>query len=72
MPTDWISTTEAAELSGYNPEYIRRLIRAGKIKVTQKGMRFWVDRDSFLEYVRQSRTASKKDKRHGPKRKTQD
>lgn len=68
MHTDWISTDEAAELSGYHPEYIRRLIRKGKIKVSRKGIMFWIDRASLLEYLRKSQAESKKDKRHGPKR----
>lgn len=68
MHTDWVSTEEAAELTGYHPEYIRRLIRQGKIKVSRKGIMFWIDRESLLEYVRKSQAASKKDRRHGPKR----
>jgi hypothetical protein len=27
---DWITTQEAVELSGFHPEYIRRLVRQGK------------------------------------------
>ncbi len=67
MPTEWISTSEAAELSGYHPEYIRRLIRQGKITVSRTGIMFWIDRASFMEYLRKSKEASKKDKRHGPR-----
>jgi len=67
MPTDWISTTEAMELSGYNREYIRRLIRQGKIPATKKGHDFWMDRAGFLEYLEKSKAAGKKDKRHGPR-----
>ena len=28
----WLTVNEAAELSGYHPEHIRRLIREGKIE----------------------------------------
>lgn len=67
MQTDWISTAEAASLSGYNLEYIRRLIRNGKIKATRKGHDFWIDRASLVEYLRTTTAKSKKDKRHGPR-----
>lgn len=68
MPTDWISTHEAAELSGYHPEHLRRLIRQGKISVSRKGNMFWIDRQSLLQYLHESEKAGKKDKRHGPKK----
>ena len=67
MHTDWISTEEAAELTGYHPEYIRHLIRQGKIQVSRKGTMFWIERQSLLAYLRASEKSSKKDKRHGPK-----
>lgn len=68
MPSDWISITEAAELTGYHPEYLRQLVRDGKIQVSRKGPMFWVDRQSLLVYLRQSEKAGKKDKRHGPRK----
>ncbi len=67
MPTDWISTDEAADLSGYHPEHIRRLVRQGKIKADLKGAMFWIDRTSFLAFLRKAEKAKVKDKRHGPR-----
>lgn len=67
MHTDWISTAEAAELSGYHPEQIRRLARQDKFTVTRKGMMFWIDRRSFLEFLRKTEKDRAKDKRRGPK-----
>lgn len=67
MHTDWISTAEATKLSGYNLEYIRRLIRNKKIKATRKGHDYWIDRASFLEYFQTTKARSEKDKRHGPR-----
>ena len=66
MPTNWISTDEAAELSGYHPEHIRRLIRDGKIQASRKGSMFWIDRESFLVFLRRADKAKTKDRRHGP------
>ena len=64
---DWITTEEAAELSGYHIFYLRRVIRSGKIKAEKKGGSWWIDRSSLLEYSKQATTSD--DKRHGPKKK---
>lgn len=68
MPSDWITTTEAAELSGYHPEYIRHLIREGKIKAELKGTMFWVDRKAFDSFLQKARKSKTTDKRFGPRR----
>ena len=34
---DWITTTEAAQLSGYHTEYVRELIRNHAIDAEKKG-----------------------------------
>ncbi len=67
MPTDWITTTEAANLSGYHPEHIRRLIRQGKIKAEFKGTMFWVDRRAFEAFLQKTRKTKTADKRFGPR-----
>ncbi len=64
MP-DWISIVEAAELSGYNAAYIRRLIRNGKIAAERKGPMWWVDRKALNAYLRLAQ--SQDDRRHGPR-----
>jgi excisionase family DNA binding protein len=66
MPTDWVSTDEAAELSGYHPEHIRELVREGKIKAIRKGTMFWIDKASLLLFVRKATKAKAADRRHGP------
>lgn len=67
MRTVWLSTDEAAELSGYHPERIRELIRAGAIAATKKGNSWWVDRQSLLDYLKAAAKSS--DQRRGPKAK---
>ena len=62
---DWISVEDAAELSGYNAEHIRRLIRGKQIVANKKGTMWWVDRASLLAYQKKALNSS--DKRHGPK-----
>ena len=50
-PTEWITTTEAAVLTGYNLEYIRQMIRGGVIAAEKKGRDWWVDRASIEAYA---------------------
>lgn len=51
-PTEWITTKEAAELTGYHVKYIRRLVREGKITGTKRGGRdWWVDKASVKAYI---------------------
>jgi hypothetical protein len=67
MAEDWITTEQAAELSGYHPEHIRELLKAGNVK-GQKFSKVWmIDRVSLLAYVRKSQKAGAK---RGPKKKS--
>ena len=50
MP-DWISVEEAAQVSEYHPNYIRRLIRQGHIQAIKKGPMWWIDKISLQSYV---------------------
>ena len=68
MP-DWITTAEAAQISGYTLYHIRDLLYEGKIK-GQKFSRSWqVDRESLLAYIAQVANVGQK---RGPKPKEQD
>lgn len=65
MSDDWITTADAAELSGYHPERIRELVREKKIKA-QKWSRDWqISRASLLRYVEETGKAGNK---RGPKK----
>lgn len=49
-PTEWITTVEAAELTGYSVQYIRRLIKKGRVS-GKKWARDWlVKKASLLAY----------------------
>jgi excisionase family DNA binding protein len=48
---EWMTTEEAAQLTGYNPEQIRRLARAGKIKAQKWGNDWMIDKASLLLYI---------------------
>ncbi len=66
MPDDWITTTEAAGLSGYHPERVRELIRDGKIEARKFGTIWQVSQSSLLAYVKAAKKTD--DKRWGPKK----
>lgn len=67
MSTEWVTTVEAASISGYHPEHIRELIRDKKIVAVKKGNAWWVDLASLIAYAKAAKQTE--DKRHGPKRK---
>ena len=51
---EWITVKEAASLAGYDPEYIRRLIRNRKISAEKRGGHdYWIDKASVKAYVKQ-------------------
>lgn len=62
---DWITTQEAAELSGYHPDHLRRLIRAGAIRARKVSIVWLIERQSLADYVAQAKQSE--DKRRGPK-----
>jgi excisionase family DNA binding protein len=65
MADDWITTADAAEMSGYHVNHIRRLIRAGDIEARKFGTIWQVNRLSFESFLEKANQSS--DKRWGPK-----
>ena len=63
---EWLSVEEAADKSGYHPEYLRRLIRADKVKAVKKGLMWWVDPDSLDAYLKEAQETD--DARYTPRR----
>lgn len=64
---EWISINEAATLSGYHPEYIRRLIRDGEIVAKKFSIVWQVSQESLVTYVENAKL--KDDKRFTPRNK---
>ena len=64
MTQDWITTAEAAQITGYHPVHIRRLAITGKINAQRFGRAWMVSRASLVAYL--SSTEHLGDKR-GPK-----
>lgn len=65
---EWLSVADAARLSGYHPEYIRRLIRDGVIEARKFSIVWQVRRKSLEDYVESAKSQS--DKRFTPKSKS--
>jgi excisionase family DNA binding protein len=57
---EWLTVNEAAKLSGYDPEHIRRLIREDEIKARKFSIVWMVNRESLLGYVKKAQTWGKK------------
>ena len=51
---EWLTVNEAAKLSGYNPDYIRELIRQGKIKARKFSIVWMVDRKSLSAFLKKA------------------
>ena len=62
--SEWITTSEAVRLSGYNAEYIRRLIRTERIEARKFATVWQISRASLLAYI--DETEQSVDKRRGP------
>ena len=50
-PTEWITTKEAAELTGYSAAYFRQLIAKGKLEGCKIGRDWILDKAQVLAYA---------------------
>ena len=48
---DYVTADEAAEIAGYHVNYIRRLMRAHKIKGRKHGLVWLIERESLHDYM---------------------
>ena len=65
MSDKWLTTSEAAAISGYHPVYLRDLIRDGKIVGQKFGIVWQVSQQSLEAYILEAQKSE--DKRRGPK-----
>jgi excisionase family DNA binding protein len=61
----WLSVPDASQLSGYDADYIRKLIRSGKIEARKVVTVWLVDRASLMSYLKQ---AQRRGDKRGPKK----
>jgi excisionase family DNA binding protein len=65
MADEWLTVNQAAEISGYSVQYVRRLLRQGRVQ-SQKFLTVWqINRLALLAYIRDAQKSE--DKRWGPK-----
>ena len=64
MKDEWLTTEQAAELSGYHIVHIRRLLRAGEIEGRKWGQAWQVSHTSLLKYIEKIEKSGEK---RGPK-----
>ena len=61
---EYITVKSAAEFSGYNQQYLRRLLRKGILRTRKIGQIWLIDQRDFKEYLEGANQS--KDKRFGP------
>ena len=50
-PTEWITTKEAAELTGYTDAYLRQLIGRGRLRAKKRGRDWFLSKADVLAYA---------------------
>jgi hypothetical protein len=61
---DFITVKTAAEMSGYNQQYLSRLLRGNILKSKSLGQLWLIEIYGFVEYLKRAERAA--DKRFGP------
>ena len=60
---EWLDVNEAAKLSGYHPEHIRRLVRQGAITAKKFSIVWMVSSNSLLAYMKSQEKVPPKDQK---------
>jgi excisionase family DNA binding protein len=69
-PLEWITTKEAAELTGYSPVTLRQFAREGRIEGRKRGRDWFINKENVLTYVEEmERLGTAK---HDPRRKQEE
>ena len=50
-PIEWITTAEAAELTGYTDAYLRQLIGRGRLQAKKRGRDWFLGKANVLAYT---------------------
>jgi len=61
---DYITVKTASKFSGYNEQYLRRLLREGVFETRKIGQLWLIEQSDFGKYLQEARKTS--DKRFGP------
>jgi excisionase family DNA binding protein len=52
-PVEWITTTEAAELTGYTDAYLRQLIGRDRLQAKKRGRDWFLSKADVLAYAKE-------------------
>ena len=52
-PVEWITTQEAAELTGITADYFRKAIRRGRFKAIKRGRDWFLVKEDILAYYQE-------------------
>jgi len=64
IPDSHVTVQEATGISGYSAQYLRRLLRAGKLEGSRKGQTWRINQASLITYLYTA--ISSNDLRYGP------
>jgi len=64
---DYLTIEEAAALSGYGEQYLRRIARRGWVAGIRRGHFWLVQRQSLLDYLAAAEASQRRDSRYGPR-----
>jgi excisionase family DNA binding protein len=59
-PSRWITTSEAAELTGYASAYFRQVIKRGRLKAQKRGRDWFLSREEILACAEEMRRLGSK------------
>ncbi len=62
---EWLTTDEAAKITGFHPDHIRRLLRSRELEARKWGITWMIRRRSLSDYMANSK---QKGKKRGPKK----
>lgn len=73
-PAEWITTNQAAALTGYDYAHIRRMARLGQLPAMKLGRDWFVHRESVIKHLREMEALgpAKHDPRRGDPIRTED
>ena len=63
--SNYITVKDAASHSGYNIQYLRRLLRGGRLSGMKLGQTWLIDKAKYEAYLENAHQTN--DKRYGPK-----
>jgi excisionase family DNA binding protein len=59
-PAEWITTSEAAELTGYAAAYFRQMIKRGRLKAQKRGRDWFLSKEEVLAYAEEMKQLGSK------------